>query len=116
MTRDPRPIGVDEQVRWWHARDSAACQLWIGRIAETDVGYGMLRLTGGRWWASLAVLPRYQGNGYGTELYRHLALSTDVDVWAEILADNNPSLRACLRAGYHIAYAMDTCAVLVHKK
>jgi len=100
MTRDPRLITVDEQAIWWASRNPETARLWLGRIADTDVGYGMLRLVESRWWASLAVLPRYQGNGYGTELYRYLALSTDQHVWAEILADNNPSLRACLRAGY----------------
>lgn len=116
MTRDPRAIGVDEQARWWAERDPATCKLWLGRIAATDVGYGMLRRSEGRWWVSLAVLPRYQGNGYGTELYRHLALSTDQDVWAEILADNTPSIKACLSAGYQLAYAADRMAVLVHTK
>jgi RimJ/RimL family protein N-acetyltransferase len=117
MTRDTREISYDAQQAWWKARDPDSCWVYIGRIAETDVGYGMLRLLDDdRWWASLAVLPRYQGNGYGSEIYRHLALSTSQDVWAEILADNTPSIRACLKAGYQIAYAMDKHAVLVHKK
>lgn len=116
MTRDPRLITVDEQAIWWAQRNPVTCNLWIGRIAETDIGYGMLRLSEGRWWASLAVLPRYQGNGYGTEMYRHIALSTKADVWAEILADNTPSIKACLNAGYQVAWAMDKCAVLVHRK
>ena len=45
-----------------------------------------------------------------------LAAATDQDVYAEILADNTPSIKACLNAGYHIAYAMDKHAVLVHTK
>lgn len=117
MTRDTREIGYDAQRAWWSIRNPDICWVYIGRIAETDVGYGMLRLLDDdRWWASLAVLPRYQGNGYGGEIYRYLALSTVQDVWAEILADNTPSIRAALRAGYQVAYAMDKHAVLVHKK
>lgn len=116
MTRDTREIGYAQQQAWWQARNPAMCRIWLGRVAETDVGYGLLRSEGGRWWASLAVLPRYQGQGYGCETYRYLAAATDQDVYAEILADNTPSIKACLNAGYQIAYAMDKHAVLVHKK
>lgn len=117
MTRDTREITYAQQQGWWSIRNPDICWVYIGRISETDVGYGMLRLLDDdRWWASLAVLPRYQGNGYGTQIYQHLALSTDQDVWAEILADNTPSIKACLNAGFQVAYAMDKHAVLVHKK
>ena len=116
MTRDTREITYDQQRVWWQARNAETCRIWLGRVAETDVAYGLLRLAEGRWWASLAVLPRYQGNGYGTEIYRYLAAATEHDVYAEILADNTPSIKACLNAGFTIAYAMDKHAVLVHKK
>ena len=113
MTRDTSEISYDQQQAWWVAR---ACQIWIGRVAETDVAYGLLRDEGGRILASLAVLPRYQGQGYGCEIYRYLASATDQEVYAEILADNTPSIKACLNAGFQIAYAMDKHAVLVHRK
>jgi RimJ/RimL family protein N-acetyltransferase len=116
MTRDTREIGYDDQQAWWKARDIHTFRIWIGRVAETDVAYGLIRESSGRWWASLAVLPRFQGQGYGCELYRFLAAAIDQDVYAEILADNTPSVKACLNAGYHIAYAMDKHAVLVHTK
>lgn len=116
MTRDTHEIGYDDQQAWWAARDLATCRIWLARVAETDVAYGLLRLENDRWWCSLAVLPRYQGNGYGSEIYRYLALATDQDVWAEILADNTPSIRACLRAGFQISHALDKHAVLVHRK
>jgi RimJ/RimL family protein N-acetyltransferase len=116
MTRDTHAISYDEQQQWWAARDADTCRIWIGRVAATDVGYGLIRLHAGKWWASLAVHPRYQRQGYGTAIYRHLALSIDQDVWAEILADNTPSIKACLNAGFQVAWAMDKHAVLVHKK
>lgn len=117
MTRDTSEITPEQQRAWWAKRDPKTCQIYIGRIAETDVGYGLLRLLDDdRWWVSLAVLPRYQGQGYGSEIYRYLALSTSQDVWAEILADNTPSIRACLRAGFQIVHALDRMAVLVHRK
>jgi RimJ/RimL family protein N-acetyltransferase len=116
MTRDTREITYDAQQAWWSNRNPKECPIWIASIAATDIGYGLLRYDAGRWWASLAVLPRYQGNGYGSGIYTYLALSTVEDVYAEILADNTPSIKACLSAGYTIAYAMDKHAVLVHKK
>ena len=117
MTRDTREITYDQQQAWWAAYDlQESMRIWIASVATTDVGYGLLRFEARQWWASLAVLPRYQGQGYGTDIYRYLAASTDQDVYAEILADNTPSIKACLGAGYTIAYAMDKHAVLVHKK
>jgi GNAT superfamily N-acetyltransferase len=117
MTRDTREITYDAQRAWWAAyATEESMRIWIASVATTDVGYGLLRFEARRWWASLAVLPRYQGQGYGKMIYQYLAASTDQDVYAEILADNTPSIKACLGAGYTIAYAMDKHAVLVHKK
>jgi GNAT superfamily N-acetyltransferase len=116
MTRDSSEIAPAQQQVWWYTLDVTTLRIWLARVAETDVAYGLLRLDGGRWWASLAVLPRYQGQGYGREVYRFLAAATDQDVWAEILADNTPSIKAALSAGFTIANAYDKLAVLVHRK
>lgn len=116
MTRDTHEITPAEQIAWWERRDPVICRIWIVRIAATDIGYGLLRQEGDRVWASLAVLPQFRGQGYGTMIYRWLALATPSEVWAEILADNTPSIRACLKAGYQIAYAADKLAVLVYRK
>ena len=117
MTRDTKEITYDQQQAWWkRLAIDEPMRIWIASVATTDVGYGLLRLDARQWWASLAVLPRYQGQGYGTDIYRYLAASTDQDVYAEILADNTPSIKAWLGAGYTIAYAMDKHAVLVHRK
>lgn len=116
MTRDTHELTATEQAAWWARRDPVTCPIWIARISATDVGYGLLRRESGRVWASLAVLPQFRGQGYGSDIYRYLALAVPVDVWAEILADNTPSIRACLRAGYQIAYAQDRLAHLVYRK
>jgi len=115
MTRDTAEISREQQRVWWSNR-SPDLKLWLFSEALTDIGYGLLRYDHGRLWCSLAVLPQHQRQGYGTAIYRYLALATNEDVYAEILADNTPSIRACLRAGYQIAYAMDKHAVLVHTK
>lgn len=116
MTRDSSEITPQQQQVWWYTLDVSALRIWLARVAETDVAYGLLRLDGGRWWCSLAVLPRYQGQGYGREVYRFLAAATTENVWAEILADNTSSIKAALNAGFQIAHAYDKLAVLVHKK
>jgi len=116
MTRDAREIGREEQTRFWARRSVLECPIWIAQIAATPIGYGLLRREKDRWWCSLAVLPRYRGQGFGRQIYQFLAMATSQDVYAEILADNTPSIRACLGAGYQIAYAMDKHAVLVYRK
>jgi RimJ/RimL family protein N-acetyltransferase len=117
MTRHTEEISPEQQRDWWKdACHDPSLDVWLFSVAQTDIGYGLLRIESGREWCSLAVLPRYQGQGYGTQIYRWIALSTTADVWAEILADNTASIKACLNAGYQVAYAMDKHAVLVHKK
>jgi RimJ/RimL family protein N-acetyltransferase len=117
MTRHADEISSEQQRAWWlTACHDPALRVWLFSEAATDVGYGLLRRESDQLWCSLAVLPRYQGNGYGTAIYRWLALSTEESVWAEILADNTPSIRACLKAGFQIAWALDRHAVLVHNK
>lgn len=115
MTRDARAITPEAQAVWWAARDVDACPIWLARIAGTVVGYGLRRRAAdGRWWCSLAVAPRHRGAGYGTAIYRYLACVAPEATWAEILADNTPSLRACLRAGFQLAHAADRLATLVY--
>ncbi len=117
MTRDPSEITPEQQRAWWASLDHASTKVWLFSESATDVGYGLLRLENGRAWCSLAVLPRHQGHGYGTAIYRWLALSQfGWSIWAEILADNTPSIRAALRAGFQIAYAADKTATLVYRR
>lgn len=116
MTRDPRELSQAEQAQFWARRSVLECPIWIAQIATTPIGYGLLRREKDRWWCSLAVAPRYRGMGFGRQIYQYLAHATNQDVYAEILADNTPSIRACLGAGYQIAYAMDKHAVLVYRK
>lgn len=116
MTRDTREIGPDEQAAWFRNGGATSARIWLMYEAETAIGYGLLRREGDRVWCSLAVLPQHRGHGYGTAIYRYLALSTAESVWAEILADNTPSLRAALRAGFQLRYAADKVATLEFPK
>lgn len=117
MTRNTAEITPEQQRDWWANFNRVATGVWLFSVASTDVGYGLLKLENGRVWCSLAVLPRHQGYGYGTEIYRWLALRwRGRDIWAEIYADNTPSIRAALRAGFQIAYAADKTATLVYRR
>lgn len=116
MTRDTAEITPAQQRAWWKQLDHESVKIWLFSESATDIGYGLLRLENDRVYCSLAVLSRHQGRGYGTEIYRWLALSQVSEVWAEIYADNTPSLCAALRAGYQLAYAADKTAVLVYRK
>jgi len=117
MTRHTDEISPAQQRAWWAGLDHAGTKLYLFSIAVTPIGYGMLRLLDGRVWCSLAVWPHERGQGHGTAIYRYLAhCQLGWDVWAEIYADNTPSLRAALRAGYTLAYAQDKVATLVHRK
>lgn len=117
MTRNTDAISEEQQRAWWlQASHDPSLDIWLFSVAQTDVAYGLLRRESDQLWCSLAVLPQHQRHGYGTWIYRWLALSTTENVWAEILADNTPSIRACLKAGYQIAWALDRHAVLVHQK
>lgn len=116
MTQDTAEITEATQRAWWARRDPAACPIWLAGVAATTIGYGLLRRSNDRTWCSLAILPAHRGHGYGSQIYTWLALATPDAVWAEIYADNTPSLRAALRAGYTLAYAQDKLATLVHRK
>lgn len=116
MTRSTDEITPEQQQQWWKAGGVNTGRVWLFSEAITDIGYGMLRRENKVLWCSLAVLPQFQRQGYGTYIYRWLALSTSEEVYAEILADNTPSIRACLKAGYQVAYALDKHAVLVYRK
>lgn len=100
MTNDPREITPEQQAAWWAARDPEACRVWIAAMGQMAVGFGMLRLAHGRWWATLAVRPEFRGRGFGTDLYRHLLAECPGDLWIEVRADNMPSLNSARRAGF----------------
>jgi RimJ/RimL family protein N-acetyltransferase len=117
MTRDTAEITREQQLCWWETLDHASVKVWLFSESSATIGYGLVRLEKGRAWCSLAVAPRHQGRGYGSAIYRWLALSQPGwDMWAEILVSNTPSLRAALRAGFELTGATDGVALLVYRK
>lgn len=112
MTRDTSEISAEQQQVWWAERDPQTCWIWLLVDGGITVGYGMLRLEADQWWCSVAVLPEHWSKGYGTKIYKYLALRNEQSTWAEILADNPRSIKAALRAGYQLAWMTDKHAVM----
>lgn len=99
--RDTHEISEREQHAWWMTRDQARlCASLIVDDAQQSIGAGVLALRADRWWITVLVAPDRRGEGIGTFIYRLLACAAPDVVWAEIRADNEPSLRAAAAAGY----------------
>lgn len=116
MTRDTAEITPEQQQAWWSARDPETCLPFLFGQDGADVGYGMLRLDGDRWWVSLAVAPEHRGKGHGTAIYRWLLPIVPAPVWAEILTTNGASLRAASRAGFAPVDVQENIVTMVYRK
>ena len=94
FANDQREIGVEDQQVWWNT-NRRTMRAWLYHTEDGSVaGFGMLRqVDDGSWRSSVAVAPLFQGNGYGTEITRHLFATVDGALWAEVLKTNEASLR-----------------------
>jgi GNAT superfamily N-acetyltransferase len=99
---DTREIDVDQQQRWW-MENRLRVKAWLYYTRNehggsylgqfTLVGYGMLRLgADGCWWNSIAVLPMYQGWGYGRAITADVARRHTGPVYAEVKRENVPGM------------------------
>ena len=84
FAHDTAKIGRRAQRIWWdtNRRRMVAALYYVG---DAPVGYGLLRQSeDGRWWSSVAVLPRFGGAGFGRAITQHIVRqSPDGVVWAE---------------------------------
>lgn len=87
-------ISREEQKRWWQSMAGRVKGwLYLTEIGHTHlrtaVGYGVLRQEqDGRWWNSVAVLPKYQGFGYGAKITADLISRHDGPIYAAVRRDN----------------------------
>lgn len=118
MTNNQKFINDKDQVTWFYSegRDENVKAYLIYNIYHACVGYGVLsrRIIGTdsseRWWGSIAVLPEFQRQGYGTAIYkmlRKLGAAWTSEIYLEIFSDNIGSLRAASKAGYQFINAND---------
>lgn len=115
-------ISVEDQLKWWLKRDEDTLKLYVYNDLVNDVGYGMLSYKDDRWFLSLGLQKADRGHGYGTDIYKHLVSVCPGDVWIDVRADNEPSFRAALKAGFELVGAKwapiygDKVNVLVKRK
>ncbi|MEO8082515.1 MAG: GNAT family N-acetyltransferase [Ardenticatenales bacterium] len=98
FAHDTAKIGRRAQRAWWQAnRTRMVAALYY--VGDAPAGYGLLRQSeDGRWWSSVAVLPRFGGIGFGRAITQHLVRqSPDGVVWAEARKDQ-PAACALHRA------------------
>lgn len=93
---DTSYITPEQQAVWWQAnKDRVLGWLYCCGGPEFTVGYGLLRQTDdGRWWSSVAVLPKYAGQGFGRSITSEvIRYSPSGVVWATARKDNPPAVK-----------------------
>lgn len=113
MTRDQSHISPAQQEKWWQNRNPSALRLFLYFKPNSTVpmGYSLLTVDSrGIWWGTLALLPEYQGQGYGTLIYKHLVSLVSV-LHIEIYSHNVASMNAAVHAGFKIKHIGDTTVV-----
>lgn len=108
MTRNTAFITPEQQVIWFSSHSDRLYLYYDYNGAV--IGYGLIRDIDGKWFGTLAVMPEFQNNGYGTEIYKHLIQQVDI-LYIEIDATNIPSMRSAVNAGFNIEYVGDKIIV-----
>jgi RimJ/RimL family protein N-acetyltransferase len=114
MTNHRAHITPEQQIKWFkNLSDKDALLLWVDEH-DAPIGYTFVTLKDGIYYGTLAVLPEFHNQGYGTEMYKHMVSSVAPDkLHIEIFADNTPSLVAALKSGFTIVSATDKLVTLV---
>lgn len=120
MTNYRTHITPDQQDTWYASYvNSGIDQLCVYLDTfSAPIGYTYISQKDGKLYGTLAVLPEFQGNGFGTEMYTDMikyANSYRQPLHIEIFADNTSSLIAAFKAGFNIVYATDKLVTLVSK-
>lgn len=97
FTSDTSYITELRQRAWWVVM-KGRLKAWLYTLPCTGnadwkpeyvVGYGLVRLADdGRWWDSLAVLPDYQRQGYGSYITADLLKRHDGPIYSLVRKDN----------------------------
>ena len=68
FSHDAQEITLEQQSTWWKAMTGSRqlrAKAWLFELDGRVVGHGLVRLArDGKWWASVAVLPAFEGHGY----------------------------------------------------
>jgi len=117
MTNHRAHITPMQQREWFvMLSDDNLLELWFD-VSEAPIGYTLVMLKDGKYYGTLAVLPEFHNQGYGTEMYTHMVEWVrdchSEKLHIEIFADNTPSLVAALKSGFTIVSATDKLVTLV---
>ena len=84
-------ISETQQAEWWAANGNNV-KAWLFQTDKGDeVGFGLLRPREDEdhaWWFSVAVLPEFQGLGYGKQITDFCARSTHRLIYSQVRRDN----------------------------
>jgi GNAT superfamily N-acetyltransferase len=101
MTGDNREIAAEQQAAWWASDARGRNAIWLFAPPHgPPVGFGLIRMEDGQWWATLGLLPEWRGRGHGVAIYRHLIAHCPGDLWIRVLLTNPGSARAAEKAGF----------------
>lgn len=98
LTGDAGRIGVLRQLRFW-LRRPPSIELYVAEIDGRRCGYLLLRRAEGTAWITEVVDARHRGRGVAREMIRFAAARCP-HLTAEILQDNDASLRLHASAGF----------------
>lgn len=121
MTGDNRQITPEQQAAWWDSEDRRRNAIWLfvpnfrARHVQ-PVGFGLFRMEGATWWATLGLLPEWRGFGFGVGIYRHLIAHCPGDLWIRVLLTNPGSARAAEKAGFRPVDSNGVYAELVARR
>lgn len=112
MTRYTDFITPENQVQWFRTYIQSDDEAYLYKdFTLAIVGYGYIRRIDGKCWGSLAVKPEFQGNGWGTAIYKHM-IAMARELYIEIYAHNNESISAAIKAGFRLEHTGDTIIVM----
>lgn len=118
MTNHRAHITPDQQDTWYTSFVNSGTDrlcLYLDTYSA-PIGYTLVTLKNDKYYGTLAVLPEFHGNGYGTEMYTDMVAYANLyrqPLHIEIFADNKPSLVAALKAGFQLETITDKLVTLV---
>lgn len=116
MTHHTEYITKEQQDAWWFSENRAAAYIWIVELDNTAIGFCMIRemYDSGRIYGTLAILPEYRRQGYGTSIYQFMTEQTD-ELWIDVRNDNVASMNAAINAGFEVHYIGPVVTELVYR-
>lgn len=86
MTGNTERVGILQQIVWWFFRDENLDLYLVTPIEyDVEIGYGLVKTEMGTSWLTGAILPKWQGNGFGRQLFEHLIEKAEPKAYIETM-------------------------------